>query len=71
MPPKPKYTVQQRAQFLLWFAGCQEIYSQFEAKACSLLEANANIPDLRSLTAWKHKFLETGSVADKLPERQK
>jgi hypothetical protein len=59
-----KYTLQQRAQFILWFAGCQYDYSKFEQKVRASMENGTRIPDLRTLRKWKDDFLETGSVAD-------
>lgn len=67
--PEQVYTVQQRAQFVLWFAECQGIYSKFTAKVRFELGANAHVPNQRSVDKWQEIFLETGSVANKKPQR--
>lgn len=61
----PDYTLQQRAQFLFWFAECQSDYNQFASKVRRLEGSGAVVPDKRSVLKWKQDFLETGSVEAK------
>jgi hypothetical protein len=68
--PRQVYTVQQRARFVIWFAGCQRIYSNFVAMVKSELGADANVPDQRLVASWQEIFLQTGGVEQKKPERK-
>lgn len=65
------YTLQQRAQFVVWFAECKNDYRRFEARVKLELRVNANVPELKTVRKWKETFLETGSVEMKPPVRKK
>lgn len=58
------YTLQQRAQLLLWFAEAQEDDEKFARMIRFELGDEASIPAKKTVRAWEANFLKTGSVAD-------
>lgn len=71
MPFTPKYTIQQRAQFVIWFAEGASTYAKFKNIVQFEMGADAAVPHLRSVTGWIKAFLETGNVEDKERKRKK
>lgn len=66
-----RYTLQQRAQLLLWFAKAQGDFNRFAPMIHFELGDNAVVPAKKTVNQWERIFLETGSVDDLKPVRQK
>jgi hypothetical protein len=53
------YTPQQRAQFVLWFVGCNNDYAAFGIKVRRELGQRAKVPGREAIKDWVAKFLAT------------